>query len=175
MERKELFKWLSLFIWEYVYKSLVNPGFRVVVPWNDLGFWEPESNFGVGWLDWVGSVDDVSSDVDAEVSSNGAWLWIEWLGGSEHLSSGLDGIVTLPDHAAHWSWGGVINESLEEWLWAQVSVVLLELLFSWLSKLHGNELESLSLESGDNLSDEASLDSVWLDHDVCSFSWHCSL
>ena len=50
--------------------------------------------------------------------------------------------------------------------------MLLELCLSWLAELHGNELEAFSLESGDDGSDEASLDSVWLDHDVGSFLWH---
>ena len=44
--------------------------------------------------------------------------------------------------------------------------MLLELCFTWLSDLHGDELEAFSLESGDDGTDEASLDTVWLDHDV---------
>ena len=36
-------------------------------------------------------------------------------------------------------------------------------------ELHGEELVSLLFETFDDFSDEATLDSVGLDHDVCAF------
>ena len=151
-------------------RSLINPGVRVVDPCKLLLSGEPEINFFVGRFNGVGSVTDVSSDVNAVVTSDGTWFGIEWLGGTEHFSSGKDGIVTFPDHAADWSRGGVLNESVEESLGGEISVMLLEFIGSWLSEFHGNKLESFLLESGNDSTNESSLDTVWFDHDVCSLS-----
>ena len=97
-----------------IYRSLINPGFGVVGPCELLLWGEPECDFSVGRIDGVRSVADVSTNVDAVVSSDGTWLGIEWLGGTEHLSSSKDSIVTFPYHAADWSGGSVFNESVEE-------------------------------------------------------------
>jgi hypothetical protein len=146
-------------------KSLVDPGVGVVVPGAELLILEPESDLLVGGLNGIRSVDDVSSDVNAEVSSDGTWLRVGWLGGTEHLSSGLDGVVTFPDHSDDWSRDSVLDERWEETLGGKIGVVSLELGLSWSALLHGNELESFSLKSGYNLSNESSLDTIWLDHD----------
>ena len=156
-------------------ESLVNPFLGVVRPVDELLWGEPESDLLVGGFNGIGSVDNISSDINAEITSDSSWLRVKWLGGTEHLSSGLDGVVTLPNHAADWAGGGVLNESSEESLSGEVRVVLLELSLSWLAEFHGNKLESFLLESGDDGSDEASLDTVWLDHDVGSFLCHSSM
>ena len=96
------------------YRSLINPGIGVASPCELFLWGEPKSNFFVGRFDGVRSVANVSSDVNAEVSSDSTWFGIEWLGGTEHFSSGKDGIITFPNHAADWSRGGILNESVEE-------------------------------------------------------------
>ena len=53
---------------------------------------------------------------------------------------------------------------------ASAEVMLLHMLLTWHAELHGNKLESLLLETGDDWADESSLDTVWLDHDVSSLS-----
>ena len=148
--------------------SLVDPGRGVVLPAAELFFFEPESDFVVGGFNGVRSVDDVSADIDAEITSDGTWLRVEWLGGTEHLSTGLDGVVTLPDHAADWTGSGILDEASEETLGGEIGVVLLEHFFTWSAEFHGDELETFGLESGDDGTDESSLDTVWLDHDVGS-------
>ena len=154
------------------YRSLINPGVGVGSPCELLLSGEPEINFVVGGLNGVGSVADVSTDINAVVSSDGSWFGIEWLGGTEHFSSGKDGIITFPNHAADWSGGSVLNESVEEFLGGKISVVLLEFFLSWLGEFHGNELEPFGFKSRDDGTDESSLDTIWFDHDVCSLSWH---
>ena len=126
---------------------------------------KPKINFMFGTLNGVRSVTDVSSNIDTEVATNSTWFRVLWSGGTEHLSSGLDGIVTFPDHSNDWSRGSVLDERWEETLGGKISVVSLELGLSWSALLHGNELESFSLKSGNDLSNESSLDTVWLDHD----------
>ena len=46
--------------------------------------------------------------------------------------------------------------------------MLLEVSTSWLGKLHGDKLEAFSLEAGNDLTNESSLDTVGLDHDESS-------
>ena len=75
----------------------------MVFPVDDLFVFEPKLDLIIGRLDSVGAVTDVSANVDAEVTSDSAWLRILRLGGTEHFSSGLDSIVTFPNHAADWA------------------------------------------------------------------------
>ena len=150
--------------------SLINPLVGVVNPSAELGIGEPKGDLVVGRLDGVGTVANVSADIDAEVTSNGAGLGVERLGGTEHLSAGEDDVGTLPDHAADGTGSGVLNKTVEEALAGKVGVVFLELVNTGLGELHGNELEALGLEALDDLTDEASLDTIRLDHDVGSLS-----
>ena len=126
---------------------------------------EPVGDLGVGGLDGVGTVTDVAADVDAEVTTDGAWLGLEGLGGTEHLAAGKDGVVTLPDHGADGAGGSVVDETAEEALGGQIGVVLLEVGTAWGAELHGAKLESLVLEASDDLTNESSLDTIGLDHD----------
>ena len=80
--------------------SLVDPSGGVVVPRAELLGLEPEVDLVVGSLDGVGSVDDVATDVDAEVTADGAGERVGGLGGTEHHTASADGVVTLPDHGA---------------------------------------------------------------------------
>ena len=75
---------------------------------------EPESDLIVGRLDGVRAVDDVAANMDAEVTTDSAWLRVEWLGSTEHLAASEDGVVTFPDHGADGAGGGVVDKSSEE-------------------------------------------------------------
>jgi len=72
-------------------------------------------------------MDDVASNINAKITSDGSWLRVEWLCGTEHLSSGLDSVVSFPDHAADWPRGGVFDESSEESFLREVCVMFFEL------------------------------------------------
>ena len=152
--------------------SLVNPGGGVVLPSAELLWLEPETDLVVGRLDGIGSVDDVTADIDAVITTDGAWCGVEGLGGTEHLSSGEDSVVAFPDHGADGTSAHVVDEATEERLGGEVSVVLLHVGAAWRAELHGDELESLLLESLHNGANESSLDTVGLDHDVGSLSFH---
>ena len=95
----------------------------------------------------VGTVDNVSANIDAVVTADGTWLRIEWLGGSEHFATSENGIVTLPDHCANWAGVHVLDETWEEFLCGKISVVGLKVSLSWSAKFHSNKLKSFSLES----------------------------
>ena len=80
--------------------SFVDPGLGVGSPVGELFSSEPKSDFVVGGLNSVGAVDDVSSDINAEVSADGSGGRVEGLGGTEHLAASEDGVVTFPNHSA---------------------------------------------------------------------------
>lgn len=84
----------------------------------DLTLLEPESDFLLGVLDAVGTVADVASDINGEVTTDGTWGGCERVGGAEEnlgvsivgdgegrllTTAGLDSITTLPNHSADWS------------------------------------------------------------------------
>ena len=156
--------------------SLVDPSGGVVLPVAEsLAVGEPESDLGVGGLDGVRAVDDVTADIDAEVATDGAWCGVERLGGAEHFAASDNSVVAFPDHCANGAGCGVIAETSEEWLVGQIAVVLLEVGTAWLAELHADELEAFSLEASEDLTDESSLNAVRLDHDEGSFLGSSSL
>jgi hypothetical protein len=57
------------------------------------------------------------------------------------------------------------DEALEEGLLAEVGVVLLEVLLGSGDELDGDELVATLLEARDDITDESTLDTVWLDGD----------
>jgi hypothetical protein len=114
-------------------------------------------------------VADVSSNFDAEISSDGSWGRVLWVGGSQKSSSGLDDVLSFPDHGADWSRVHVLDKSWEEGFLGKILVVFLEEGFSGDEHLDTSEEVSLLFESGDDLSDQSSLDAVGLDHDESLF------
>lgn len=130
---------------------------------------EPKSDFSLGTLNRVRSMDDVSSNINAKVSSNGTWFRFKRLSLSKHLSSGSNNISSLPNHGNDRSTSHVLHEFWEEWEMSQVLVMLLKEFFSWGDKLKSNEFVTSLLESSENLRIDTSLNTVRLDHDVALF------
>ena len=78
---------------------------------------------------------DVTSNLDTEVSSDGAWLAVSGVSFAQHNTSGLDGVQTLPHHADNRAAGHVGNKSGEERLLGKVGVVVLQKLLASLKIL----------------------------------------
>jgi len=100
-------------------------------------------------------------------SPDGAHGRLAGHGSAEHLAALEDDVLALPDHGTNGSTGHVRDEASEEALAGEVGVVLLHVLAAGGGKLHGDELVALLLKAGDDLTDEAALDAVGLNHDVC--------
>lgn len=73
------------------------------LPLQDLLRLEPQSDLLLSALDAVGTVADVSADIDGIVTTDGTWLRSERVGGTEDHTTGLAGITTFPDHSANWA------------------------------------------------------------------------
>ena len=57
------------------------------------------------------------------------------------------------------------DEAFEEWLVAEVLVMFLQVFLTWGHQLDGGELKAALLESGDDVADESTLDTIRLDSD----------
>lgn len=147
---------------------LVNPRHGSRSPLDDA-LREPEVDFLLGGLGGVRAVADVSADVDSVVTSDRSRSRLARLGCAEQLAALNSGVVTLPDHGENRRGLHELDQTTEERLLLKVSVVSLEVGLRRLDELHGDELESLLLESGDDRTAEVSLDSVGLNHDEGSF------
>jgi len=155
----------------YIYKLvrnlrlLVDPVVLGGLPAVELVLLEPESNLLLGVLDGVGTVADVAADVNGEVATDGARGGGSGVGGTEKGTAGLDGITTLPDHGADGARVHVRDQTSEERLVAEVSVVLLEVLLAGGGELNGSHLEALRLEARDDGANQTPLHTVRLDSD----------
>lgn len=120
---------------------LVNPrSGRQVVLVQALG--EPKTDLVLGRLDRVGTVADVTTNVDGVLETDGTRSRVRGLGRTEDGTTGLDDITTLPDHGDHGARVHVLDQSREEGLLLEVSVVLLEVLLARGDHLEGDELRT---------------------------------
>lgn len=87
-------------------------------------------------------MNDVFTDIDAEVSPNG---------GVKRFFSNENSIITFPDHATDRIRGSLLGKTVGDFFIVEVPVVFLEHLLSWHAELYTDELESLVLESRDDL------------------------
>jgi len=87
-----------------------------VSPGEDLFLREPESDLVVGRLNGIRSVDHVTANIDAVVSSDGSGARVSRSGGSEHNTASSDSVVSFPNHGADGSRDHVVNETGEEFL-----------------------------------------------------------
>jgi len=143
---------------------LVNPTLLGAGPANNLVLaGEPQSNFLLGTLNSVTSVAHVAADIDGVVEANGSWGRGTGVGGTEDSTASLDDVAAFPDHGDDRSRRHVANETGEEWLCLQIFIMLLEMLLGGGDDFDSGELEALLLEAGDDVSNEATLDAIWLD------------
>jgi len=117
-------------------------------------------------------MDDISSNFDTVVSTDGTREGVERLGLSHHLASSKDNIGTLPAHGNNRGASHVLDQTTEERFVGKVSIVLLQMSFSTLHHLHADELESPGFESLDDFTGKSSLDAIRLYGDESTFGRH---
>merc|ERR1711909_242857 len=134
---------------------LVDPVLLGRGPGSQLLGLEPKSNFLVGRLDGVRPVTDVAANMDGVVTTDCPRERSGGVGLAQHHASGLDSVQTLPHHSAHGTAGHVGDQAAEEALARKVSVVLLQVLHRGRLQLHGHQLETLLLETSDDLANKS--------------------
>jgi hypothetical protein len=123
---------------------------------------EPQANLLLGSFDRVGTVADVSADVNGVITTNGAWGRLKRVGGTKDGTTLLNNVLTLPDGSDDRTGSHVLQEAWEERLGLEVSVVFTQELLRRSGHLHGDQLETTLLETVQDWANEASLDSVRL-------------
>ena len=143
---------------------------------------------------WLAKSFQECAHMDGEVSPDGAGKGSSRVGLTKHYTTSLHCVQTLPNldvggfkdrlrcalqfarmllyHGADRAAGHVGDQTAEESLAGEVSVVLLQVLHGGLHHLHGDQLETLLLKARDNLSNQATLDAVGLDHDEGPLGGH---
>jgi len=138
-------------------------------PVDELFRFEPESDLLLGGFLRVRAVDDVTTQIQAKVTTDRTRQGGLRIGFSHHHSASFGGILAFPNHRHHGTRGHEVTKTLVKGLVLEINVVLLEMLFGSLHELHGDELEAALLESLDDIADESALNSIRLHHDESAF------
>lgn len=136
-------------------------------PFNDIT--EPKLDLLVCTFNRVRTVANVSSSDNAVISSDSTGVGSQRIGGSEHKTASSNYTDTFPNHANDGAWQHVVDESREKGSSLEIGVVLFKEFLGGLNHLEGSEVVSSLFEAGDDFSNESSLDTVRLNHDVASF------
>src|SRR5690606_36690581 len=85
-------------------------------------------------------------------------------GYTHHLANGVDGIQTYPDHSDNRSLHHESLELWEKWIFFVMTVPSVQDFIIEMNHLETDELEALSFEASDDLTDQSSLQTVQLDY-----------
>lgn len=121
---------------------------------------KPKRNLLLCRLNSIRSMTNVTSNINSEITSNSTRLRSQWVSSSQQNSSLLDNVFSLPNHGYDWSGRHVVTKAWVKGLSGEVFVVLFDVLLGSMNHLESNEGVTPSLESGDDLSNEVSLDAV---------------
>jgi hypothetical protein len=83
-----------------------------------------------GRFNSVTSVADVAANFDTHVTTDGTHGRISRHGSTKHLAALQDGILSFPDHSDDGTTGHVLNQTREELLGLQISIMKLHVLLS---------------------------------------------
>lgn len=123
---------------------------------------EPQTNLLLGRLNRVGTVGDVSADINGIVTSDGTRSGLQGVGSTKNGSTLLDNVLTFPNGSKNRTRHHVLEQTGEERLLLKVFVVFPKKLLSRSGKLDTDKLEASVLESAENRGDETSLNTVGL-------------
>src|SRR5690349_15354123 len=84
---------------------------------------KPEGDLSLGGLNGVGSVNQVASNIDGEVSTKGTRSSVVGVGGTDEFTSSNNGVLSLPNHGNDSSRGEVLAQSREEGARLEVIIV----------------------------------------------------
>jgi len=133
-------------------------------PIDDLLSLEPERNLLLCSLHAVGPVADVTAHIDGIVPADGARLRIERVSLSEHAAALLDNILAFPHHGENWSTGDELDETREERLCLEVTIVDVEEVLRRLHEFASSHLITTLFEAFHDVADQSPCDPVGLHH-----------
>ena len=125
---------------------------------------EPEGDFALSGFDRVRAVNDVATDFDSQITTNRTRRGFERVRRTNQQTRALHHARSFPDHRDNRTRANVVDQVAEERLGAQVAVVLLSHFLRALVRLQSLENHTLLFESGDNLTDVATLHAIRPNH-----------
>lgn len=111
----------------------------------------------------------IATNLNCKITPDGARLGFKWVGCPNNFASRLDDAGTFPDHADNRARKDVFNKGREERFALEVLIVLLSDISSALEEFQAKKLESFAFKAGNDLTDEATLDTCarWTSRSKC--------
>ena len=117
-------------------------------------------------------MNDIAADVDSQIAADGAGLCFKGLGGTDQLAGARNDAVTFPDHGHHRAGGDELNKTSKKRTLLMDAVVLLCQLTAGGQLLEAHQLETLALETPQNLTYKSTLNTIGLNGDKGAFGSH---
>lgn len=132
---------------------------------------EPDGDLALGGLWGVGTVNHVGGHLKSEVAADGTWGCLgNWVGATSKLAPCLDSAWALNNASDQWCGGDEVHQLTEEWLVSVLCIVFLSSLAVCNAQVKSGEFQAFALDAGDDFTDEAALNAVWLDQNQGTFS-----
>eukprot|EP01084_Bolivina_argentea_P231847 390885_1 len=111
--------WESTHTWSLVDNSrthllLVDVRVGRLVPLDHFLGLEPKGDLMLSRLNGIGTMTDVTADVDREVTTDGTGERVGRVGGAEENATGLDDTLALPHHGDNGARGEEVGETAKE-------------------------------------------------------------
>ena len=117
-------------------------------------------------------MDHIAADVDGQITADRAGLSLERFGRTDQLAGAGDHTVAFPHHGHHRAGGNEVNKTSKERTLPMHAIVLLSQLSAGGQLLEANQLETLALETPQDLAHKSTLNTIGLDGDKGAFGSH---
>jgi ABC-type bacteriocin/lantibiotic exporter with double-glycine peptidase domain len=131
-------------------------------------FLKENGDFPPGAFQRVGTVNDITADIDAQAAPDGAGRGLQRICGPHHFPGGVDGILALDDHGRHGTGGNESNQRFKKRFAHMFSVVLFRQFPADPQHFQGHKLKAPFFKAVDNFPDQAALDTIGFDHEICT-------
>lgn len=148
---------------------LVDPVCHGTGPAAELIGVEPEGDLPLSGLGGIGAMDDVTTNVDAEVTPDGARFGLEGVGLADHLAGCRHYPFALPDHSDHGTRGDELHQTFEEGTFFVFGIVGLRQFLAHLDLFEAHQQKTTGLEPLDDGAHQLPLYSIRLDRDKGPF------
>src|ERR1700761_9241206 len=128
-------------------------------------FGEEDLDLPLGRLRRVAAMHDILGHLQGIVTPDGPRRGLHRVGGSGERTERLDGPLALRYDRDQRAGGDEIDKFPEEGLFRVLSIVRVRGLDVDCAQLQRDHLQAFALNSGNDVTDDAALDTVWLDED----------